>query len=80
MGRMQRLDRQRHCAARAYSIRSPMASSTCVRAAAISFEAVLPGREYCGNPPAQHIHGAPSAGLIDAAVVIAHLVRCPGPT
>src|SRR6266700_717646 len=41
---------------------SAMASSTCARAAAISFEASLPGREYCGKPPTTStMQGAPSA-------------------
>ena len=60
----------------AYSIISAMASSTCVRAAAMSFEAALPGREYCGRPPAdQHDAGrAQRLGLVDgAAVVVARL-------
>src|SRR3977135_1700089 len=39
-----------------------MASSTCVRAAAMSLEATLPGREYCGKPPTTSTtQGAPSA-------------------
>jgi hypothetical protein len=39
-----------------------MASWTCVRAAAMSFEAALPGREYCGRPPTTStMQGAPSA-------------------
>src|SRR6266446_1921730 len=39
-----------------------MASSTCARAAAMSFEAALPGREYCGKPPTTSTtQGAPSA-------------------
>src|SRR5712671_4053995 len=39
-----------------------MPSRTCARAAAISFEGALPGREYCGSPPATStMHGAPSA-------------------
>jgi len=41
-----------------------MASSTCVRAAAISLEDSLPGREYCGSPPTTSTtQGAPSKDI-----------------
>ena len=53
-----------------------MASWTCVRAAAMSFEAALPGREYCGRPPTTStMQGAPSAlGFVDGtAIVVARL-------
>ena len=53
-----------------------MASCTCARAPAMSFEAALPGREYCGRPPTTSTtQGAPSAlaSSIGAAVVVARL-------
>ncbi len=49
-----------------------MASSTCVRASAISLEAALPGREYCGKPP-DHQHDAGRAqrlGFVDGATIV----------
>ena len=63
VGRMQRLDRERHAAPLAHTPASQRwRHRTCARACTMSFEAALPGREYCGRPPATSTtHGAPSA-------------------
>src|SRR5262245_50871254 len=69
-------------AARAYSSISAMPSCTCVHAAAMSFEGVLPGRENCGSPPTTStMQDAPSALAsspappLSARVVAGHAIR-----
>ena len=55
-------------AASAWSSSAAIASSTCARAPAMSFDGAEPGRENCGRPPTTSTrHGAPSAAASSTA-------------